>query len=193
MTKKREVEPAVDYRSVKRLSKKFPALVKEQAELKAMLKTLETRADEIKDLLAPMMIVAHAKHIQVDDPLDPEISYRSSLCHGKNTRIDAMRLLNKGVKSDVIKASTVVKEYDWRDLVLYALGGGAGFDELEYVYEEHFGPTTKVLGVTAGSPKAVYTDAARQGGRGGRLRCYRILLHGSRCGSPHICAVDTDA
>ena len=29
----------------------------------------------------------------------------------------------------------IVKEYDWRDVVLYALGVGAGFDELDYVYE----------------------------------------------------------
>ena len=28
------------------------------------------------------------------------------------------------------------KEYDWKDVVLYALGVGAGFDELDYVYEE---------------------------------------------------------
>jgi acyl dehydratase len=30
----------------------------------------------------------------------------------------------------------IEKEYDWRDVVLYALGVGAGFDELEYCYEE---------------------------------------------------------
>jgi NAD(P)-dependent dehydrogenase (short-subunit alcohol dehydrogenase family)/acyl dehydratase/putative sterol carrier protein len=29
----------------------------------------------------------------------------------------------------------VTSEYDWHDIVLYALGVGAGFDELEYVYE----------------------------------------------------------
>jgi len=29
----------------------------------------------------------------------------------------------------------VTKEYDWKDVVLYALGVGAGFDELEYCYE----------------------------------------------------------
>ncbi len=28
-----------------------------------------------------------------------------------------------------------IKEYTWKDVVLYALGVGAGFDELEYVYE----------------------------------------------------------
>ncbi len=28
------------------------------------------------------------------------------------------------------------KEYSWRDVILYALGVGAGFDELEYVYEK---------------------------------------------------------
>ncbi len=104
--KKREVEPAVDYRLVKRLSMKFPALVKEQAEIKAMIKTLETRADDIKDQLAPMMIVAKTKYIQVDD-------HRATLCHGKNARIDGSRLLNKGVSSDVIVASTIIKEYDY--------------------------------------------------------------------------------
>ncbi len=30
----------------------------------------------------------------------------------------------------------LVKEYDWKDVVLYALGVGAGFDDLEYVYEQ---------------------------------------------------------
>ncbi len=29
----------------------------------------------------------------------------------------------------------LVKEYDWKDVVLYALGVGAGFDDLEYCYE----------------------------------------------------------
>ncbi|MFP4476125.1 MAG: SDR family NAD(P)-dependent oxidoreductase [Desulfatibacillaceae bacterium] len=29
-----------------------------------------------------------------------------------------------------------VKQYEWKDVVLYALGVGAGFDELEYVYEK---------------------------------------------------------
>jgi|UniRef100_A0A7C4ER40 NAD(P)-dependent dehydrogenase (short-subunit alcohol dehydrogenase family)/acyl dehydratase/putative sterol carrier protein len=33
------------------------------------------------------------------------------------------------------KIGPVVKTYDWRDVVLYALGVGAGFDELEYCYE----------------------------------------------------------
>ena len=27
-------------------------------------------------------------------------------------------------------------DYNWKDVVLYALGVGAGFDELEYVYEK---------------------------------------------------------
>jgi NAD(P)-dependent dehydrogenase (short-subunit alcohol dehydrogenase family)/acyl dehydratase/putative sterol carrier protein len=30
-----------------------------------------------------------------------------------------------------------VKQYDWKDVVLYALGVGAGFDELDYVYEKN--------------------------------------------------------
>ena len=34
------------------------------------------------------------------------------------------------------KIGPVQKEYNWKDTVLYALGVGAGFDELEYVYEK---------------------------------------------------------
>lgn len=34
------------------------------------------------------------------------------------------------------KIGPVTTKYDWKDLILYALGVGAGFDELEYVYEE---------------------------------------------------------
>jgi acyl dehydratase len=30
----------------------------------------------------------------------------------------------------------LTRSYDWRDVVLYALGVGAGFDELDYVYEK---------------------------------------------------------
>jgi putative sterol carrier protein len=33
------------------------------------------------------------------------------------------------------KIGPITSAYDWRDVVLYALGVGAGFDELEYVYE----------------------------------------------------------
>ncbi|TAK36371.1 MAG: 3-alpha,7-alpha,12-alpha-trihydroxy-5-beta-cholest-24-enoyl-CoA hydratase [Chloroflexota bacterium] len=31
---------------------------------------------------------------------------------------------------------TFIKEYTWKDMILYALGVGSGFDELEYCYEE---------------------------------------------------------
>jgi NAD(P)-dependent dehydrogenase (short-subunit alcohol dehydrogenase family)/acyl dehydratase/putative sterol carrier protein len=34
------------------------------------------------------------------------------------------------------KIGPITKEYTWRDVVLYALGVGAGFDELDYVYEK---------------------------------------------------------
>ncbi len=34
------------------------------------------------------------------------------------------------------KIGSVTSEYEWKDLILYALGVGAGYDELEYVYEE---------------------------------------------------------
>lgn len=33
------------------------------------------------------------------------------------------------------KIGPVTKKYDWKDVVLYALGVGAGFDDLDYVYE----------------------------------------------------------
>ncbi len=33
------------------------------------------------------------------------------------------------------KIGPLSKDYDWKDVVLYALGVGAGFDELDYVYE----------------------------------------------------------
>ena len=33
------------------------------------------------------------------------------------------------------KIGPVVKEYGWKDVVLYALGVGAGFDDLDYCYE----------------------------------------------------------
>ena len=38
---------------------------------------------------------------------------------------------------DVIgkKIGPLTKEYTWRDVVLYALGVGAGFDDLDYCYE----------------------------------------------------------
>ena len=34
------------------------------------------------------------------------------------------------------KIGPVTKEYSWKDVVLYALGVGAGFDDLEYCYEQ---------------------------------------------------------
>ena len=34
------------------------------------------------------------------------------------------------------KIGPFVKDYDWKDIVLYAIGVGAGFDDLEYCYEE---------------------------------------------------------
>ncbi|MDM8535241.1 MaoC/PaaZ C-terminal domain-containing protein [Desulfobacterales bacterium HSG17] len=34
------------------------------------------------------------------------------------------------------KIEPVTKDYNWKDAVLYALGVGAGFDELEYCYEK---------------------------------------------------------
>jgi hypothetical protein len=34
------------------------------------------------------------------------------------------------------KIGPLVKEYSWKDLAIYALGVGAGFNELEYVWED---------------------------------------------------------
>ncbi|MFH1436613.1 MAG: MaoC family dehydratase N-terminal domain-containing protein, partial [Pseudomonadota bacterium] len=42
--------------------------------------------------------------------------------------------LNLKTIGETIEPTT--KKYDWKDVVLYALGVGAGFDELEYCYEE---------------------------------------------------------
>lgn len=35
------------------------------------------------------------------------------------------------------KIGPITKEYDWKDVILYALGVGAGFDDLDYVYEKN--------------------------------------------------------
>ena len=35
------------------------------------------------------------------------------------------------------KIGPLKKEYDWRDVILYAMGVGAGFNELEYTYEKN--------------------------------------------------------
>ncbi len=35
------------------------------------------------------------------------------------------------------KIGPLKKDYDWKDVVLYALGVGAGFDELDYTYEKN--------------------------------------------------------
>ncbi len=35
------------------------------------------------------------------------------------------------------KIGPIKKEYDWRDVILYAIGIGAGFNELEYTYEKN--------------------------------------------------------
>ncbi|RPI52199.1 MAG: short-chain dehydrogenase, partial [Chloroflexi bacterium] len=47
------------------------------------------------------------------------------------------------------KIGPVTSRYQWKDLVLYALGVGAGFDDLEYVYEERLKviPTFAVLSI----------------------------------------------
>ena len=35
------------------------------------------------------------------------------------------------------KIGPLKKEYDWKDVILYALGVGAGVDELDYTYEKN--------------------------------------------------------
>ena len=47
------------------------------------------------------------------------------------------------------KIGPVTSEYNWKDIVLYSLGVGAGFDELEYVYENQLKviPTFAILSI----------------------------------------------
>ena len=47
------------------------------------------------------------------------------------------------------KIGPVTSEYNWKDIVLYALGVGAGFDELAYVYENQLKviPTLATLSI----------------------------------------------
>jgi len=47
------------------------------------------------------------------------------------------------------KIGPVTRDYNWKDLVLYALGVGAGFDELEYCYEHQLKviPSFSIAGV----------------------------------------------
>jgi NAD(P)-dependent dehydrogenase (short-subunit alcohol dehydrogenase family)/acyl dehydratase len=47
------------------------------------------------------------------------------------------------------KIGPVTSRYDWKDIVLYGLGVGAGFDELEYVYENRLKvlPTFAILSI----------------------------------------------
>jgi len=47
------------------------------------------------------------------------------------------------------KIGPLLREYGWKDVVLYALGVGAGFEELEYVYENRLKviPSFSVAGV----------------------------------------------
>ena len=35
------------------------------------------------------------------------------------------------------KIGPIAKEYTWKDVVLYALGVGAGFNDIEYCYEKN--------------------------------------------------------
>ncbi|OQY48045.1 MAG: short-chain dehydrogenase [Desulfobacteraceae bacterium 4572_87] len=47
------------------------------------------------------------------------------------------------------KIGPLIKEYTWKDVVLYALGVGAGFDELEYVWEDNLKaiPSFSIAGI----------------------------------------------
>ncbi|MBI4775813.1 MAG: SDR family NAD(P)-dependent oxidoreductase [Deltaproteobacteria bacterium] len=47
------------------------------------------------------------------------------------------------------KIGPMSKQYNWKDVVLYALGVGAGFDELEYVYEDRLKviPSFSIAGI----------------------------------------------
>lgn len=55
------------------------------------------------------------------------------------------------------KIGPVTRKYDWKDVVLYALGVGAGFDELEYCYE------TKLKVIPSFSIAAIFDFLAEMG------------------------------
>jgi len=65
-----------------------------------------------------------------------------------------------------------VKEYDWKDAVLYALGVGAGFSELEYCYEKNL-KVIPTFGVTAVFDVFFHAAAAAKANLTG-------LLHGEQ-------------
>ena len=82
------------------------------------------------------------------------------------------------------KIGPLTKEYTWKDAVLYALGVGAGFDELEYCYEKdlkvipsfsiaavfeflsHVGTTSEVnlAGILHGEQELVFHNPIPKGG-----------------------------
>jgi len=55
--------------------------------------------------------------------------------------------LNMGAIGE--KIGPLTKEYTWKDVVLYALGVGAGFDELDYVWEDRLKviPSFSIAGI----------------------------------------------
>lgn len=84
----------------------FAQAVREYRECNAMEATIKARKKEISEALVAAMIVSGQKRAGVDDvPV--------TLARGKNSKIDAMLLLQKGVDSDTINECTVIKEYDY--------------------------------------------------------------------------------
>ena len=79
----------------------------------------------------------------------------------------ALNLDAIGAKLDITP-----KQYDWKDVVLYALGVGAGFDDLEYVYEDRLKviPTFSIGAVFDFLAKAAITSDANLAG----------ILHGEQ-------------
>jgi acyl dehydratase len=60
------------------------------------------------------------------------------------------------------KFDPYIKKYDWKDVILYAVGVGAGFDELEYVYERDL-KVIPSFGVVATVHKQMLMDVEKLG------------------------------
>ncbi len=70
------------------------------------------------------------------------------------------------------KIGPITREYDWKDVVLYALGVGAGFDDLEYCYEN------RLKAIPSFSIGAVFEFLAEVGLRSGANLAG--ILHGEQ-------------
>lgn len=101
-----EPEPAPDYSTLKKLPKDFAALVRERREIATLIAELESRKDEITEVLVPAFIAAKADRIGVD-------GVAAVLVTGTSTKIDGRKLLEKGVPSTVIQYATIRATYQY--------------------------------------------------------------------------------